>query len=202
MIDFPELRLTWLGNPIPVDEFFSILWADNYIPHFYNICDKIMAQVHLILFGQTPPRISLEASLTIRRLGHWYLEEFFTIIRIFGNEEVNYLPWFVPDRLALREIAQQTVVVGTFARLMKHGERPWPTFPISIGKLTLANRHHALKEAQELSKLQLCKAPHRFFDPYNEVRDMFLGFHLHCPEHMPDPEEERFQDVHNYPEEF
>ena len=66
----------------------------------------------------------------------------------------------------------------------------------------MANRQHALKEAQELLELQLCKAPHWFFDPHNEVRDIFLGFHLHCPEHMPDPAEERFQDILNYLEEF
>lgn len=70
MIDFPDMRLNWVSNPTPIHELFSILWAENYIPHFYNICDQIMARVHLVLFGQTPPRISPEAALTIRRLGH------------------------------------------------------------------------------------------------------------------------------------
>ena len=94
----------------------------------------------MIIFGQTPARISLEATVKIRLLGHWFLEEYFTIIRIAGNEEVDYLPWYVPDRLVLREIAHQTTGVGAFARLTKHGKRPWPQFPISVGRFTLANK--------------------------------------------------------------
>lgn len=68
------------------------------------------------------------------------------MIRIAGNEEVHYLHWYVLDRLVLREIAHQTVGVGAFSRLSKHGKRPWPQFPINIGRFTLANKHHALKE--------------------------------------------------------
>ena len=136
----------------------------------------------------------------IKHLGHWFLEDFFTIIRIYGNEEANYLPVYVPDRLALKEIAHQTVGVGAFARLSRHGKRTWPAFPISIRKLTLANRQHAEKEAQDLEELQLCKAPHRFFDPKSEVRDIFVNFNLFCPVHQPDPEEEKFQDIFDYVE--
>jgi len=68
-----------------------------------------MPRVYMALFNKAPPRISVEAAATIKLLGHWYLEEYFTVIRIGGNEEVDYLPWYVPDRLALREIAFQTV---------------------------------------------------------------------------------------------
>jgi len=50
--------------------------------------------------------------------------------------------------------------------------------------------------------LQLCQAPHRFFDPYSEVRNIFLGFKLLCPEHVPDPAEKKFQDIPNYLEEL
>lgn len=106
-----------------------------------------MPRVYLTLFNEAPPRISHEVAATIRLFGHWYLEEYFTIIRIAGNEEVNYLPWYVPDRLALREIVFQTVGNGAFAQLTKHGKRPWPQFPINIGRYTLANKHHALKES-------------------------------------------------------
>ena len=53
---------------------------------------------------------------------------------------------------------------------------------------------------EELAELQLCRAPHRFFDPNHEVRNTFLSVKLHFPEHQPDPEEERFQDIFNYVE--
>lgn len=154
-----------------------------------------MPRIYTILFSQTPRRISADAALTIKHLGHWFLEDFFTIIRIYGNEEESYLPGYVPDRLALREIAQQTVGVGAFVRLHGHGKKSWPVFPISIGKLTLVNRQHAEKEAKKLAALHLCRAPHRFFDPINTVKNIFLNYSLSCPEHQPDPEEEKFQDI-------
>lgn len=116
-IDFPSLKLNWADEARPIQELFLMLWVDNYIPHFYHICDQIMSGVHFMLFGHVPQRITKEAAVAIKRLGHWYQEEFFTIIRIAGNEEASYLPRFVPDRLALREIAQQTVGVGAFAKL-------------------------------------------------------------------------------------
>lgn len=64
----------------------------------------------------------------------------------------------------------------------------------------MLNRQHAEKEAHELVRLQLCKAPHRFSDPNHEVGNMFTSFKLLCPEHQPDPEEEIFQDIFNYVE--
>lgn len=87
-----------------------------------------------------------------------------------------------------------------FARLTRHGKRPWPTLPISTRRFTLANRQHVVKEAHEIAELHLCKAPHRFFDPIHEVRNIFLGFNLLCPEHQPDLEEEKLQDILNYVE--
>lgn len=48
----------------------------------------------------------------------------------------------------------------------------------------------------------MCQAPHRFFDPYSKVRNIFLGFKLLFPEHVPDPAEEKFQDIQNYLEEL
>lgn len=57
-----------------------------------------------------------------------------------------------------------------------------------------------MKEAQELTKLHLCKAPHQFFDLIHKVRNIFLGFNLLCPEHQLDAEEEKFQDIFNYVE--
>jgi len=153
MIEFPELKLKWGVNPTPPCELFSMLWSGNYIPHFYTICDRVMPRVYLTLFNEAPLRISHEAVATIRLFEHWYLEEYFTIIRFVGNEEVDYLPWYMPNRLALREIGFQTVGTGAFSQLTKHGKRPWPQFPISIGRYTLANKQHAFKESQELLDL-------------------------------------------------
>jgi len=197
-VDFPDISMRWVSNSVPVHEFFSLLWVDNYIPHFYTICDRIAPRVHTVLFGHPPRRISAEAALTIKRLGGWFVEDFFTIIRVYGNEEVSYLPVFVPDRLVIREIAFQTVKVGAFVRLNRHSKKTWPEFPISVGRFSLINRQYAEKEAKELERLQLCRAPHRFFDPHYKIKDMFSHYNLSCPEHQPDPDEERFQDIFDY----
>ena len=61
-INFPSLKLNCDDETRPIQELFSMLWADNYIPHFYKICDKIMPWVHLMLFGHVPPRITKEAA--------------------------------------------------------------------------------------------------------------------------------------------
>ena len=102
-VEFTELKLKWGANSTSVCELFSMLWSGNYIPHFYTICNRIMPRVYLALFNEAPLRISPEAATTIKLFRHWFLEEYFTVIRIAGNEEVDYLPWYVPDRLALRE---------------------------------------------------------------------------------------------------
>ena len=41
-INFSDISLNWVSNPIPIHELFFLQWADNYIPHFYTICDRIM----------------------------------------------------------------------------------------------------------------------------------------------------------------
>ncbi len=75
------------------------------------------------------------------------------MIRIAGNEEVHFLPWFVPDRLVLREISFQTVWHGAHARLVRNQKKVWPRFPIIVGRYALANRQHAEKEVHEILKL-------------------------------------------------
>ena len=110
------------------------------------------------------------------------------------------MPIFVPDRLALKEIAFQTVGVAALVRLTWHSKKTWPTFPISIGRCTLSNRQHAEREARDLERLQLCRAPHRFFDPKYKIKDMFVHFNLSCPEHQSDLEEEKFQEIFDYVE--
>ena len=82
-LNFPGISLNWVTNPIPVHELFSILWAENYIPHLYTICNRIYPRVYTALFGQPPRRISADAALTIKRLGGWFLENCFTIIRVY-----------------------------------------------------------------------------------------------------------------------
>jgi len=65
-------------------------------------------------------------------------------------------------------------------------------FPLDIGKFTILNRNHGIKEAEELIPLELCQAPHIFFDPLGIVVDIFKTNKLKYPTHATDASEEQF----------
>jgi len=119
-IYFPELKLQWGPETPVVHEMFQVMWIDRYPVHFYLICDMIVPHIFQALNGVLPPRLSVVAKNVIQSLGHWYLEELFIVIHVAGNEVVHYLPWFIPDRLVLREVAFQTTYCGAIARITKH----------------------------------------------------------------------------------
>jgi len=119
-IHFLEIKLQWGSGSPAIHEMFQVMWTNRYPVHFYFICNMIMPQVFQALNGILPSRLSIEARNAIQSPGHWYLEELFTIIRVVGNKVVHYLPWFVPDRLVVREIAFQTAYCGAIACLTKH----------------------------------------------------------------------------------
>jgi hypothetical protein len=84
------------------------------------------------------------------------LDEEFSYIRIYGCEGAPHiLPRYVPNRLALREIAYQTVSVGIATFLSRSQKRQWPSFPISLGIFTLLNANHAQKEVEKMEGIWL-----------------------------------------------
>lgn len=197
-IPFPELNLFWKCNTLAIHEMFQILWVDKYPVHFYSICSIIMPQVFCALNGSLPPRLSGEARNTIQLLGHWYLEEYFTVIRISGNDVVHYLPWFVPDRLVLREISLQMVYCGLSVHLHGHQRGSWLVLPFDAGKFTISCRAHGIKEAEELILLELCMASYRYFDPHGAATKVLRKNKLKRFTHVGDGFEEKFQDVLDY----
>jgi hypothetical protein len=48
------------------------------------ICDEFIARIHFIIFRQNCPILSVAAKKMISKVGHWYLEEKNTYIRVFG----------------------------------------------------------------------------------------------------------------------
>jgi len=68
------------------------------------------------LLGHTFSSASLE-------LGDWFIDEELSYLRIYGCEGSPYiLPRYVPNKLALREIAYQTISVGIVIFFVKkHG---------------------------------------------------------------------------------
>lgn len=169
---FPLMGWTWKPDMPPVHIYCCELWASNFRKHIYEICDNFMAPLHSLIFNKPAPRLSIEARNTIRSIGDWYIEEFYTYIRILGHTSAPHLlPKYVPDRLVLREIAYQTVVEGVTALLSSHSKKTWPKFPIKVGIFTLLNGPHALKEATAIKELCLCTGTLRRHDPKGFIEE-------------------------------
>jgi hypothetical protein len=62
---------------------------------------------------------------------------------------------YVPNRLAIKEIAYK-IVRGSFIMfLLKHNKKAWPSFPIKLGHFYLINFPWAMKEFKYLKELVL-----------------------------------------------
>jgi hypothetical protein len=69
------------------------------------ICDEFIAMIHFIIFRQNCPRLLEAIKKMISKVGHWYLEEKSTYIRVFGVIGAPHLlPACIPDHLVLGEI--------------------------------------------------------------------------------------------------
>jgi hypothetical protein len=77
---------------------------------------------------------------------------------------------YVPDRLALREIAYHIVSVNIAVTLAKNQKRKWPNFPISLGIYTLLNPKHAQKEVDLLDGIWLAQGDFKRHDPTEVVK--------------------------------
>jgi hypothetical protein len=95
---FVDMNLSWHVIEIPVHVYFSILWENRYKKSYALICDEFIARVHFIIFKNECPRLSIAAKKMISKVGHWYLEETTTYIRVFeATNAPHLLPTHVPD---------------------------------------------------------------------------------------------------------
>ena len=79
-------------------------------------------------------------------IGRFFVEESFSYIRVFGSSaSPHILPFYVHNKLMVREVAYQTVGNGLTKSLKDSKKSLWPSFPIQCGTLTLSNFNHALK---------------------------------------------------------
>ena len=65
-----------------------------------------------MLYKKDAPRVFENAKSLVSTMGCWYVGEYFTYIRIWGNKSVNLLPRIVPDKMVLEEVAYQIVIEG------------------------------------------------------------------------------------------
>jgi hypothetical protein len=113
------------------------------------------------LFRKECPRLSKEAKGVISKMGHWYLDERETYIRVFrATGAPHLLPIYVPDRLVLGEICYQTILQGYNATLVKEKKRAFILYGFHIGFYMVKDTTHAKQEG--LSQLEFWFQTGRF----------------------------------------
>jgi hypothetical protein len=117
---FTDMNLSCHVADLPVHVYFNLLWEKLYKKYYALICDEFTAHIYFIIFKKEFPRLSATAKKMIGKVGHWYLDERSTYIRVFGATGAQHLLHsHVPDRLIVGEIYYQTILQGYNATLVK-----------------------------------------------------------------------------------
>jgi hypothetical protein len=125
----------------------SVLWENRYKKPYAMICDEFLARVYSIIFKKSFPRLSESTKKVISRIGHWYLEEKRTYLRIFGATRAPHLlPAYVPDQTSAGRIFYQTILQGFNASLVKDKKRDFIPYGFYIGYYFVKDTTHARKE--------------------------------------------------------
>jgi len=122
--------------------------------------------LHQIIFNKKSPRFSQEAAADLLTVDKYFIEEWFTYIRVFGSiVDPHVLSLYVSHKLLARDISYQTVEKG-LTKVLKDGKKSlWPTFLVKCGSFDLSNFVHATKESAHMEARRLHTLPKRKFDP-------------------------------------
>lgn len=141
---FTGMNLNCHSSELVVHVYFSILCKNRYKKSFVVICDQLIAHIYFFLFRKEFPRLSDEAKKVISKIGHWYLDEWETYIRVFGATGAPHLlPIYVPGRLVLGEIFYSTILQGYNATLVKYKKRAFMLYGFHIGLCMVKDIVHA-----------------------------------------------------------
>jgi hypothetical protein len=78
--------------------------------------------------------------VVIKRIKDWYLMEHDMYIRVYrAMKSPHLLPWFVPEKLVLQEVAYQMVINGVGGILYQDKKAIWPPLPLYIGSYSFTN---------------------------------------------------------------
>jgi hypothetical protein len=95
---FVDMNLRWHVEELLVHVYFNILWEKMYKKSYALICDEFIAQIHFIIFKKECPILSVATKKMVVKVGHWYLDEHSTYIKVSGATRVPHLlPTHVPD---------------------------------------------------------------------------------------------------------
>jgi len=137
-----------------------------------------------MIFNKKAPRFSQEAATDLLAIGKYFIEEWFTYIRVFcSTADPHVLPLYVFDKLLAREIAYQTIGKG-LTKILKDGKKSlWPTLPIKCNTFSLANFVHATKELAQMEALRLHTFPTRQFDQNKVAYNVIVGLKIKAYNH-------------------
>jgi len=194
MTPFPLMNWAWSPTEEKnVHEYHDKLWENNANKFIYEIFNWVMVPLHVAIFGLTPPRISHSVAANLSRIADWYVEEEFSYLRVFGATVPPLaLPQFIPDKLACREIARQTVIGGVSRELKASAKKVWPSFPIQLNSYSLLDFGHAKAEAAALEDLSLSYIEYKKHDPQGIVSTHLGNCGLKRFEHECSPSDDVF----------
>jgi hypothetical protein len=167
----------------------------------YEIFNWVMVPLHVTIFGHPPPQISDSIVKNLRSIVDWYVEAEFSYFRVFGaSVPPHALPLFIPDKLAYREVARQTVIGGVRKELKGYLKKVWPSFPVRLNSYSLLDFRHAKAEATALKDLNLVSIEYKKHDPQTVVSNHLANYGLKIFEHENSPLDDIFQGARSYEE--
>ena len=85
MTPFPLMNWSWsVFYPEPVHKYHSALWEEKDKDIFYDVCHFVIIPMQKLFFGCEPPRISDAVIESLKSVVHWFIEEIFSYIRVYG----------------------------------------------------------------------------------------------------------------------
>jgi hypothetical protein len=177
------------------------LWENKATDFIYEIFNWVMVPLHATIFGHPPPRISDSIVTNLSSVADWYIEVKFSYLRVFGaSVPPHALPLFIPDKLACREVARQTVIGGISKELKGYSKKVWPPFPVHLNSYSLLDFGHAKAEAAALEDLKLVLIEYKKHDPQRVVSNHLASCGLKRFEHENSPSDDIFRGTRSYAE--
>jgi hypothetical protein len=158
-----------------------------------------MVPLHVTIFDHLPPKISDSIVMNLSNIVDWYVEAEFSYLRFFGaSVPPHALPLFIPDKLACRKVARQTVIGVISKELKGYSKKVWPPFPVHLNSYSLLDFEHAKDEATALEDLNLVHIEFKKHDPQRVVSNHLASCGLKRFEHENSPLDDIFLSARSY----
>jgi hypothetical protein len=202
MTRFTLINGNWTSaSSKPIHFYHSKLWEEKAKDLFYEIHHNVVVPIHIAIYGHPRPRISERIMGNLGKLADWFIEEYFSYIKVLGcSVPPHALPQFLPDRLVCREVAYQTVEGGISKELKAAQKKVWSNFPIQVGMFTLLDFGHSKVEAATLENAKLVDIDFKKHDPHKIVENHLAWFNMKRYMHENSPYDEIFRGVRSYEE--